>query len=160
MSNYHQVAIAVRNREVWEKIGKEVAEIADSVAGLKALYDDAELSDIHDFLGHDFLRLDWPDYNHWREGGGDALLQIIEEITKDDGYAYIDIDEYGEETDSNGEDFNFICGIIEASMLIRNSEYKGNATFDSAYKLAKSGANNNKYREEFCTLLTKLGADF
>ena len=61
---------------------------------------------------------------------------------------------------SNGEDFNFICGIIEASMLIRNSEYKGNATFDSAYKLAKSGANNNKYREEFCTLLTKLGADF
>ncbi len=61
---------------------------------------------------------------------------------------------------SNGEDFNFICGIIEASMLIRNSEYKGNATFDSAYKLAKSGANNNKCREEFCTLLTKLGADF
>ena len=61
MSNYHQVAIAVRNREVWEKIGKEVAEIADSVAGLKAIYDDSELSDIHDYFGHDFLRIDWPD---------------------------------------------------------------------------------------------------
>ncbi len=106
MSNYHQVAIAVRNREVWEKIGKDVAEIADSVIGLKDLYDDAELSDIHDFWGHDFLRLDWPDYNHWREGGGDALLRIIEEITKDDGYAYIDIDEYGEETGGVGEDFD------------------------------------------------------
>ena len=45
-------------------------------------------------------------------------------------------------------------------MLIRNSDYKGNATFDSAYQLAKSGTNNNKYREEFCKLLTKLGADF
>lgn len=61
---------------------------------------------------------------------------------------------------SNREDFNFICGVIETSMLIRNSDYKGNATFDSAYQLAKSGTNNNKYREEFCKLLTKLGADF
>ena len=60
---------------------------------------------------------------------------------------------------SNREDFNFICGIIEASMVIRNSEYKGNATMDSAYQLAKSGTNNNKYREEFCDLLVKLGAD-
>lgn len=60
---------------------------------------------------------------------------------------------------SNREDFNFICGVIEASMVMRNSEYKGSATFDSAYQLAKSGANNDRFREEFCELLTKLGAD-
>lgn len=59
----------------------------------------------------------------------------------------------------NAEDYNFICGIIEASMVIRDSAYKGNATIDSAYQLALSGANNNKYREEFCELLVKLGAD-
>lgn len=60
---------------------------------------------------------------------------------------------------SNKKDFNFICGIIEASMVIRDSEYKGNATFDTAYQLAKSGAKDDKYREDFCELLVELGAD-
>ena len=60
---------------------------------------------------------------------------------------------------SNRNDFNFICGVIEASMVLRDSEYKGNATFDSAYQLAKSGCGDNKYREDFCDLLVKLGAD-
>lgn len=60
---------------------------------------------------------------------------------------------------SNREDFNFVCGIIETSMVLRESKYKGTATLDSAYQLAKSGADNNKYREEFCELLDKLGAD-
>lgn len=60
---------------------------------------------------------------------------------------------------SNREDFDFVCAVIEASMVIRNSEYVGTATYDSAYQLAKSGSNSNKYREEFCELLVKLGAD-
>ena len=60
---------------------------------------------------------------------------------------------------SNREDFNFISGVIEASMVLRNSEFKGDATYDSAYQLAKSGCNNNKYREDFCKLLKELGAD-
>ena len=60
---------------------------------------------------------------------------------------------------SNRSDFNFICGIIEASMVLRDSEYKGSATFDSAYQLAKSGCDDNKYREDFCDLLVQLGAD-
>ena len=60
---------------------------------------------------------------------------------------------------SNREDFNFVCGVIEASMVLRKSEYKGEATLDSAMQLAKSGSNNNRYREEFCELLVKLGAD-
>ena len=61
---------------------------------------------------------------------------------------------------SKREDFNFVCGIIEASIVLRDSEYKGTATIDSAYQLAKSGTDNNKYREEFCELLNKIGADY
>ena len=60
---------------------------------------------------------------------------------------------------SKREDFNFVCGVIEASMVLRDSAYKGTATLDSAYQLAKSGTDNNRYREEFCELLDKLGAD-
>ena len=60
---------------------------------------------------------------------------------------------------SNRDDFNFICGIIETSMVLRNSEYKGNATFNSAMQLASSGKANNKYRADFCDLLVRLGAD-
>ena len=60
---------------------------------------------------------------------------------------------------SNREDFNFICGVIEASLVLRESDYVGTATLDSAYQLANSGAGNNKYRVEFCDLLVKLGAD-
>ncbi|HBZ77626.1 MAG TPA: VWA domain-containing protein [Clostridiales bacterium] len=57
------------------------------------------------------------------------------------------------------EDFNFVCGVIETSMVLRDSAYKGTATLDSAYQLAKSGTDNNRYREEFCELLKKLGSD-
>ena len=57
---------------------------------------------------------------------------------------------------SNQDDYNFICGVIETSLVLRNSEYKGTATYDSAYELAKSGSINNKYREEFCKLIKKL----
>lgn len=59
---------------------------------------------------------------------------------------------------SNKDDYNFICGIIEASMVLRDSEYKGSATLDSAYELAQKGSDNNYLREEFCDLLKALGA--
>lgn len=57
---------------------------------------------------------------------------------------------------SNYEDFIFICGIIETSMVLRDSEYKGNATYESAYGLAKSGSKGNRYRKEFCNLIDEL----
>lgn len=60
---------------------------------------------------------------------------------------------------SNREDFDFVCAVVEASMVIRDSRYKGTSTFDSAYELARSGCGDNKYRTEFCDLLVKLGAD-
>ena len=60
---------------------------------------------------------------------------------------------------SNREDFDFISGVIEASMVLRNSEYKGNATLDSARQLARAGSGSNRYRADFCELLVRLGAD-
>lgn len=59
----------------------------------------------------------------------------------------------------HSDDFNFVAGIIEASMVIRDSEYAGNATLDSAYILANSGTKGDEYRKEFCVLLILLGAD-
>ena len=44
-------------------------------------------------------------------------------------------------------------------MVIRNSEYKGNATYNSAMQLASSGKGSNKYRADFLDLLARLGAD-
>ena len=44
-------------------------------------------------------------------------------------------------------------------MVLRDSEFKGNSTLDSAYQLARSGADNNRYRTDFCDLLVELGAD-
>ena len=43
-------------------------------------------------------------------------------------------------------------------MVLRDSEYKGSATLDSAYELAQKGSDNNYLREEFCDLLKALGA--
>jgi hypothetical protein len=51
-----------------------------------------------------------------------------------------------------------VAGIIEASMVIRQSEYAGTSTLDSAYLLANSGSDGNEYRNEFCQLLVELGA--
>ena len=57
------------------------------------------------------------------------------------------------------DDFRFVAGIIEASMVIRNSEYAGTSTLDSAYVLANSGNEDDIYRIEFCDLLIELGAN-
>ncbi|MCR5154800.1 MAG: von Willebrand factor type A domain-containing protein [Lachnospiraceae bacterium] len=56
----------------------------------------------------------------------------------------------------NEENFNFVAGIIEVSMLLRDSEYKGNSTYDKAYKLVKSGMGSNSYRKEFAELIKKI----
>ena len=56
----------------------------------------------------------------------------------------------------NTADFDFICGVIEASLVLRNSEYKGTATYDTAYQLAKAGAGDDHLRNQFCDLVIKL----
>ena len=59
----------------------------------------------------------------------------------------------------HSEDFNFVAAIIETSMILRESEYVGTATLDSAYALANRGNKDDRFRVEFCNLLVYLGAD-
>ena len=75
-------------------------------AGVVEVLDDADVSSIRDLDGHTFLRLSWTEYNHWSELGGNALLDIIREATKNDGgFAYVSIDKYGESEEFVGDEF-------------------------------------------------------
>ena len=52
----------------------------------------------------------------------------------------------------------FAAAVVEAGMLIRNSEWKGTATWDSALELVRNCGNvtGDAYKEEFLYLLTLL----
>jgi Ca-activated chloride channel family protein len=54
------------------------------------------------------------------------------------------------------EDFKFICGVIEAGMLLRSSTYAGASSFEEAKALAKAGKgeDENGYRGEFIRLIS------
>ncbi len=54
------------------------------------------------------------------------------------------------------EDFRFVCAIMETGMLLRQSQYAGNSSFDEALKLAKAGKgeDENGYRGEFIRLVS------
>jgi Ca-activated chloride channel family protein len=53
------------------------------------------------------------------------------------------------------EDFRFAAAVAMYSQLIRNSQFKGDATYDQVLKLAKSSLGNdpNGYRREFVRLV-------
>lgn len=53
------------------------------------------------------------------------------------------------------EDFYFAAAVAEFGMILRNSEYKGDATIDSVMKLAEKGLGDdeNGYRLEFMELV-------
>ena len=58
---------------------------------------------------------------------------------------------------STSDDFKFAAAVAEFGMLLRNSQYKGTATYDQALELAQSGIRNDKfgYKKEFILLLKK-----
>lgn len=53
------------------------------------------------------------------------------------------------------EDFKFASAVAMFGQLLRNSDYKGHATYDDVIKLAKEGkgADENGYRSEFARLV-------
>lgn len=58
------------------------------------------------------------------------------------------------EKDVEDEEYvDFVCAVIETSMVIRKSDYVGSATIDSALELAKAGCGSDKYKEGFVDLL-------
>lgn len=60
-----------------------------------------------------------------------------------------------EESTEQSENFNFSASIAAFGMILRDSEYKGNASFDMVLALAEKGKGNDekRYRSEFIDLV-------
>lgn len=58
--------------------------------------------------------------------------------------------------DELSEDLSFAAGVVELSMIINDSNYLGDATIDSAYKLVKNGTADDEAREELCKMMRTL----
>lgn len=56
-------------------------------------------------------------------------------------------------SDSTSADWEFAASVIEFGMLLRDSDYAGDASYDSVLELAQSGAGDDRARAEFCALV-------
>lgn len=70
----------------------------------------------------------------------------------------IEVPVRGEEQDSISEDFKFSAAAAELGMILNNSEFKGNADYDSVIKLAKKGIGEDRFgfKTEFLHLVDIL----
>lgn len=59
-------------------------------------------------------------------------------------------------SDDLSENLSFAAGIAELTMIINDSQYLGEATIDSAYKLIKDGTADDEAREELCKMIRNL----
>ena len=61
-------------------------------------------------------------------------------------------------SETMSENLRFAAGVAEAGMILRDSEWKGNATWASALELIRGGGSvsGDPYKEEFVYLLTLL----
>ncbi len=61
----------------------------------------------------------------------------------------------GEAFDAASDNFRFAAAVAEFGLVLRNSEYCGDATFDTAAKIAQSslGEDAGGYRAEFIDLV-------
>ena len=59
-------------------------------------------------------------------------------------------------SDELSEDLSFVAGVAELTMIINDSDYLGDATIDSAYKLVKNGIADDEAREELCKMIRSL----
>ena len=62
-------------------------------------------------------------------------------------------------TSGSSNNFQFVSAVAEFGMLLRNSSFKQQATFEQAYILAKNalGVDSEGYRKEFLKLLEEAG---
>ncbi len=79
------------------------------------------------------------------------VSELIELTTRD----------YGTLLNETSDNFRFSAAVAEFAMLLRNSRYKGNATYDGVEDLARSakGEDMNGYRNEFLRIV-ELGKTF
>ncbi len=94
--------------------------------------------------------------NEVKENNGDILtLSIRYKHPKKDKS---ELEEYVVTTESNGikEDWTFIAGLTELSLVLRNSEYKGSADLEHAVKMLKKGVGHDELKQDAYTLFSKL----
>jgi len=92
----------------------------------------------------------------------DELLTIKVRYKKPDGRTSMLLEKavknYGEEIENTSDNLRFAAAVVEFGMILRESEFKGNATLDGAAKLASSAKGNDEdgYRSEMIRLINTV----
>lgn len=73
---------------------------------------------------------------------------------------YLDVpvlESQGVKLEKSSDDFRFSAAVVMFGMLLRESEHKGDATYDKAYALAKQSLGNDEegYRKDFLEMIQK-----
>lgn len=105
-----------------------------------------------------------PEKNNTAAGGGDELMTIKLRYKKPDGdvsrLIVHPVTDSHLALASTSDNFRFSAAVAAFGMLLRNSEFKQNASFQQVISLAKGakGADVNGYRQEFITLVQAAGS--
>jgi len=89
----------------------------------------------------------------------DELLTIKVRYKKPDGHTSMllgkAVKDFNKEIEEASDNLRFAAAVVEFGMILRESEFKGNATLDSAAKLASSAKENDEdgYRSEMIRLI-------
>ena len=92
----------------------------------------------------------------------DELLTIKVRYKKPDGRTSMllekAVESSGEEIENTSDNLRFAAAVVEFGMILRESEFKGNATLDGAAKLASSAKGNDEdgYRSEMIRLINTV----
>lgn len=72
-----------------------------------------------------------------------------------------ELEEYAITKKSNGnkDDWYFVAGLTEFSLLLHNSDYKGDSSMKDAIKLLEKGTGHSEYREDCYKMIKELGYD-
>jgi len=78
------------------------------------------------------------------------VSKLIEHPVKDNGI----------KLSATSENFRFAAAVAQFGMLLRNSEFKGNSSYNSVLQMAKAAAGNDKegYKKEFISLVETAGS--
>ncbi len=96
------------------------------------------------------------------EDVSDELLTIKVRYKKPDGKTSMLLEKpvkaYARDIDEISENLNFAAAVAEFGMILRESEYKGNATLESSINLAKRarGEDDDGYRAELIRLMNTV----
>ncbi|MCR5788376.1 MAG: von Willebrand factor type A domain-containing protein [Lachnospiraceae bacterium] len=63
------------------------------------------------------------------------------------------------ESNGNKEDWSFVAGLTEFSLVLHDSDYKGKSTLNDAVNLLEAGMGSDEYRQECCKLIGTLADD-